>query len=228
MARQRNIQTIMLILDASWRLFGEKGYANTSYADISRESGINRATVQHYFPKKEFIASGNLVRLRSCAVEKMMSEYPDVTEPFARLFVLGQIYLAALMSSESSRCFMCGILENRLLTSGTIDSDFAWSLEFILGTTMQAANPSLAQDIVVAMGGLYELMYHCVLNESEIDIAMRLRPAFRRFSTLLNIDEASCEQILEGHSIEASRLMKLGASVYKAVSGSPVGVELSE
>lgn len=217
MARRRNPETIMKILDASWNLFGKKGYTDTSYADVARASGINRATVQHYFPKKELMASQNLVRLRGCAVERAGKEFPDAQEPFARLYLLGQIYIAALMSCAASRRFISGVLENRLLTDETINSDFEWSLEYVFDAAMREAGEGLRQDIVVAMGGLYELMFQCILRDAKMDISQRLRPVFRSFAELVPLDAQACERVLDSYAIDESRLVKLGLEVFEAV-----------
>lgn len=41
------------IVDACKKLFYEKGYHETSYADICRETHVNRGTIYYHFPTKE-------------------------------------------------------------------------------------------------------------------------------------------------------------------------------
>jgi len=45
------------ILDASQKLFGEKGFLNTTIDDIALECGIGRGTLYHYFSGKDAIFS---------------------------------------------------------------------------------------------------------------------------------------------------------------------------
>jgi AcrR family transcriptional regulator len=52
------------ILDAAEALFREKGYGNTSMADIGRATGLLKGSVYHYFPGKEALAAAILERLR--------------------------------------------------------------------------------------------------------------------------------------------------------------------
>ncbi|GAA3648067.1 TetR/AcrR family transcriptional regulator [Nocardioides ginsengisoli] len=41
------------ILDVAGRIFGERGFAATSVADVAREAGISKPLIYHYFGSKE-------------------------------------------------------------------------------------------------------------------------------------------------------------------------------
>ena len=41
------------ILDTALKLFGEKGYENTSIADIAKAIGVAQGLCYRYFPSKE-------------------------------------------------------------------------------------------------------------------------------------------------------------------------------
>lgn len=47
--------TRRIIIDASKKLFYEKGFADTSYADICKEAHVNRSTIYYHFKNKEEI-----------------------------------------------------------------------------------------------------------------------------------------------------------------------------
>ena len=53
--RSDGIETRNRILGAAARLFSEKGFRQTSNADISRASGVNSALISYYFGDKETI-----------------------------------------------------------------------------------------------------------------------------------------------------------------------------
>lgn len=230
MARQRNPETIAKIADAAWQLFGERGYYATSYADVAAASGINRATVQHYFPKKEIMASINLKRLRTCAVKSAQAYDPKAKGSFAELYILGQIYIASLMSCENARRFFCDVLENRILTDETISTDFQWSIAYVLGTDAvqsdddtNAANAT-HQDIVVNMGGLYELMFHCIRHNTTFNIAARLEPVFQSFAHLAGVTKKECTEVFKQHTIPDQDLIRLGKSTYNHSFKEPISL----
>ncbi len=50
------------VLDAALTLFGQKGYAATSVAEIAREAGISKGAVYLYFPSKQAILEGLVKR----------------------------------------------------------------------------------------------------------------------------------------------------------------------
>lgn len=58
------------ILDVSNRLFNEKGYDNTSVADIIREVGIAKGTLYYYFKSKEEIMDAIVERTTSILLER--------------------------------------------------------------------------------------------------------------------------------------------------------------
>lgn len=50
---EEKTQRIQLILDAALIMFAEKGYAETSMADIAHAARLGKATLYYYFPTKE-------------------------------------------------------------------------------------------------------------------------------------------------------------------------------
>lgn len=52
---ENGASTRRAIVDACKKLFYEKGYRETSYADICREAHVNRGTIYYHFPTKEAI-----------------------------------------------------------------------------------------------------------------------------------------------------------------------------
>lgn len=56
MTYKKSGKTRNKILDASSRLFTEKGYYRTSFGDIAKAVGIGRASIYYYFPNKECVA----------------------------------------------------------------------------------------------------------------------------------------------------------------------------
>ena len=223
MARKRSVETETRILDASWRSFMSTGYKATSYTSIAEATGINRATVQSYFPKKETMAAMNLERLRVCADEAANAEFRGVSDPFARHYILGQIYIAALLSSEQSRLFLHDTLEDRALTFETIARDLDWSMIYVLGEADgRVPTEEELQTTVAAMGGFYELLFYVVKNDKDIDIAKQLSVCLRSFARLIGLDPIDCEQVLASYAVADDRVRALGKSCYDKSFVTPI------
>ena len=83
--REAGRQTRRALLDAAGRLFGERGVAGVSAAEIAREAGAFPSQVTYYFGSKEalFVEAATLVRHRPDLA-------PRVRETFARLHLEGE------------------------------------------------------------------------------------------------------------------------------------------
>lgn len=53
------------ILDASLKLFAERGYHNTSISQITKEAGVSKGLLYNYFEKKEDLINGVVARAMS-------------------------------------------------------------------------------------------------------------------------------------------------------------------
>ncbi|MBP1882947.1 TetR/AcrR family transcriptional regulator [Sinorhizobium mexicanum] len=71
------------ILDAAEDLMVSRGYNAFSYADISAEVGVGKATIHHHFPTKADLAEKVLARYRAKnrrSVEELLSSVSDPAE----------------------------------------------------------------------------------------------------------------------------------------------------
>ena len=53
---ERRAQSRQAVLDSACRLFGEKGYADTSLEEISADCGLTIRPVYHYFGNKKSLS----------------------------------------------------------------------------------------------------------------------------------------------------------------------------
>lgn len=77
-------RTKALILDASLRLFAQKGYHGTSINDIAKEAGISKGLAYNYFPSKQAIAEGIIQNMLKIG-EELAKEFYKPVDPFERL-----------------------------------------------------------------------------------------------------------------------------------------------
>lgn len=222
MPRKKNYETIENVLNASWKLFCQKGYISASYADISKASGVNRATVQHYFPKKELMASMNMERLRDACEDFVSEKWPEVEDPIALQYLIGQLYVAALLSNDGVRRFTTGILENRAFTDIAIAANLEWSVEQVAGQGDATVDDEVRQDVIAGMDGLYGLMYHYAKSGDEFDIAKRLRLGLGSLGHLTGRSVEDCNKVFDFYMIEHNELKMYGADVYSMAFGGAI------
>lgn len=73
------------ILDAAERLMVSRGYNAFSYADISADVGIGKATIHHHFPTKADLGVAVLARYRKSNRGRVEGLLAAVSDPVARL-----------------------------------------------------------------------------------------------------------------------------------------------
>lgn len=217
MAKPKNLKILDDISRSAWYLFATQGYSGTSYDDIAKESKTNRPLVQHYFPRKELLILGGITTLREEAA-KQAEEYatPNI-DRFGRFYILGQIYVAALVANKEIEVFLLDILDSRSLTNTIIGFDFEWSLGKAIQKLESIENhKDFFDTTIVNMGGFYELLYACVKDGREFDIAKRLRPVILDLMIEFGIDEEASNRVLDLSTLDTSTLGKLGRQVLMA------------
>lgn len=73
------------ILDTAHALIADRGYAAFSYADISSEVKVSKATIHHHFPSKEILVVSVLRQHRHRLGEGIASLNDAVANPLERL-----------------------------------------------------------------------------------------------------------------------------------------------
>ena len=214
MARPKNEETILRIREAARQLFCEKGYKGASYSDLSQTSGVNRATVQDYYPKKRVLATEHLTRLRTCADIIARRQFPNEQSPLAQQYLLGQVYIASLLSCDESRRFLSDILEDRTFMEDMIASDAGWSIVYVHAEGGGTIPEEVLQDMICIMGGVYELMFYSVRNRQPIDIAKRLRPGMEVLASLLSMGKQECTELLDRCALPANEAFRLGFEAF--------------
>lgn len=89
------------ILDVAFRTFLERGYAETSMAEIAARLGGSKTTLYHYFPSKEhlFVA---VVEFESARTLEQLNEFvAPIGDVQAVLAAFGRHFLAAIGSADN-------------------------------------------------------------------------------------------------------------------------------
>ena len=102
------------ILDAAQRMIQTRGYNGFSYADISEEVGLRKASIHHYFPAKADLCLALVVRYREelgrqRAFLDLVASGPDEK-------LIGYAHVCRDMLRDGNRMCLCGALALDLLT----------------------------------------------------------------------------------------------------------------
>lgn len=224
MARPRNPKTEYAVLHAAWKLFNEQGYAATSYSNIAELSSIKRATVQKYYPKKELLLIKGLEALRDICANMTQSNFPYAEEQVARLFILGQVYLSALMSTKGARRLLCDVLDDRTLAEKTITRDLLWSSSFVDSfdsaiDAFEVDDNDIKMQIIASMGGLYEIMYYCIKHDLPFNPATWMKPVAEASASIFSLSKKESKELLAECTISDDWLNELGKEAYASVFG---------
>ena len=122
---RRGPATRKQILDASLRLFSEKGFPRTSVRDIARAAGITDAAIYYHFPSKRELFKA---LFEERGITSALSELEHATVAQPPLDTLTAIALAALRIMQLNKDFM------KVLLSGATGEDPIATEEYRLVT----------------------------------------------------------------------------------------------
>lgn len=179
MARPRNNEVHEQIEREARTLFLEKGYKNTSYADIAAACGLAKTNVQQHFPKKELFIS-DLYQDLLDELDTFLTEHKERTDNyFVNLYRIGQLLFGFLLGTEELRRFTFDLLSDRNLTDIMIDLEVAWATSYEVGFTKDEL-ATFGDDIAMIMGGIYELIY----RNLKVGVAMHPEDIQTRIMTM--------------------------------------------
>jgi AcrR family transcriptional regulator len=108
------------IFNAAWRLFGERGYEETTVADIAAAAGVSRRTFFRYFSSKEDV----LVETSDDVAEEMlaaMAERPLDEPPLVAIEQALVPVLASRLNTERSRTIIRLLRQSRTLRRALLE-----------------------------------------------------------------------------------------------------------
>ena len=216
MPKARNQQTEQAIRSAAWRLFFDRGFAATSYTDLAEASGVSRSLVQRYVPKKELLVGWCVAEIRRAAVEVCDEAFPQRLGPLERLYLRGQASVATYFACEGIGRLMLDVLSSRELTQQTIAEGFRWTVSHTLPDRIDLQEADEPDEIVMATGGLYELVYAYLLRDRTPDIASVTLPSVRTFGGVFGVSEPT--EGLEAYAIAPDELKELAQRAIERIA----------
>ena len=96
------------IIEIAHRLLHQRGYHSFSYADISEEVGIKKASIHYYYPNKKDLVREVVVRHRKNFKTDLDRIETASTDPITQLDLYVQLFAQVLYHDE--QMCICGIL----------------------------------------------------------------------------------------------------------------------
>ena len=118
---RRGPHTRKQILDASLRLFSERGFARTSVRDIARGAGITDAAIYYHFASKRDIFEA---LFEERGITSALSELEQATVTLPPLETLTAIAIAALGIMQRNKDFMKVLLSEALSEDPIASEDY--------------------------------------------------------------------------------------------------------
>lgn len=142
------------VRQAVFRSLLANGYDGTSFQVVSDAVGKTRAHVQYHFPKKTAFATEFLGEVMGIIDVFLRARGLNMREdPLAYLHVMAQVFYHFLLGNEACRRFTAEFLSSREITAEVLAMETDW----VFGEG--DFDEFTAQDVVVATGGVYELLY---------------------------------------------------------------------
>lgn len=215
MPRARNEETERAIRAAAWQLFFDNGIEKTTYTALARRSGVSRPLVQRYFPKKEMLVDECVATIRAASVCVCDERYGTDRDPLELLYLRGQVNIATYFACEGLRKIMVDVFSSRELTQRTIADGFRWTVSETLPGHDEVLAAGEPDELIMAMGGLYELVYFHLSRSTTPDIAACVRPSIEVFARLFDL-ETSAER-LDACAIPADERDELARKAVSAI-----------
>jgi len=80
----------ILIFQAAWKLFSEKGFHDTKISEIAKKAGIGKGTVYEYFKSKEELVQKMVIFNLELSYEEIVQSIEGVDSPEEKLRLVGK------------------------------------------------------------------------------------------------------------------------------------------
>jgi TetR/AcrR family transcriptional repressor of nem operon len=99
--RKRSKNAREALIEAGLQLFWEKGFAETTLADVILRAGVHPGSLYHYFKTKEELLLASLDRLKEMLYPALLAPaWEKVDDPIERVFALLDRYRQAILTTN--------------------------------------------------------------------------------------------------------------------------------
>lgn len=210
MGRAKNTELREKISAHAVKLFSEKGYVNTSFADIARECGVERTIVQYYFPYKDILIREFLDKCLKKVAEMAEELSEERFDAFGRAYFMGVASFEFIINCKKMEKMALDIIESRQLTSLIIPLYCQWD-KWLTGDDFQE------DATIMAIGGAYELLYHYMKNGIEISSEFLAEKSYYVFTSWHGVSHERAKEKLLEYCITEEEVKAAAKKIEKAL-----------
>lgn len=214
MARQPNPEVPQKIAAAAFRLFMTVGYTEATYAAIAGACGVEKSLVQYYFPQKERLVEEFFRRFLAGIRTRLTQTGAGDGGLLPFLFRIGQVYFSFLTWDEAMCRLTREILANRANTEAILTFNEDWVFSYVAAEPRLAA-ATRADDVLMTMGGAYELVYRDLVQGRTTDLALLMERIIRGFLSNTGFSDAEIGAVLAAYPLAPAQVAEAVAQARK-------------
>lgn len=216
MARPRNEALYQKIRQEAYRQLMTKGYTDTTYQSIATACGVTRAAVQNYYASKPGLALAFFGDLLAVIDEVVRRERIHGENEFDTMFCIGQCFFAFLLKDTASRKLLLELTASREITSEALAFEYRWGTEFIT-SERTVTEEKFQNDVIVSMGGFYELLYKYLKDDLAFDLPTHLGRVVRSIMHDHGYRYEDAKAFISAHAMTEHELQRVLPAVSDAL-----------
>lgn len=178
MARPRNEELYNTIKQTAYRQLLSYGYTDTTYQSIASACGVTRTAVQNYFPSKTDLALSFFGDLLAVINNVITEQKLHQENEFDTMFCIGHSFFSFLTKDPESQKLLFDLTTSREITSEVLAFEYKWGIQFIV-SERTVPEEKFRDDVIVSMGGFYELLYKYLKDGLLFDLPTHLGRVIR-------------------------------------------------
>jgi hypothetical protein len=119
------------------------------------------------------------------------------------MFCIGQSFFMLLMSERGARKLLLDLTSSRDITSDVLNFEYAWGVEF-LSPGRTVPDEQFMDDILVAMGGYYELLYNYLKDGRSFDVSLHLGQVVRAIMQDYGYSYEDAKAYISSHALSSA------------------------
>jgi AcrR family transcriptional regulator len=201
------------ISKVAYGLFIKKGFARTTIKDIADASGIGKALVQYYFPKKEIFIYQFINDSIENVAESIVNDKIDAYGSFNTMYLIGYFETWYLTKYEKMNVMRNDILESRNCSQTVINTIQEFVFRYIDPPTV-SDREMIKNSLTVAIGGEFEFIYKKICDGEDFSIEKIIDELVIMINKYINfvippvhVEDMMSKSWMENKALEIDKIM---------------------
>lgn len=216
MPKEKNEELHRSIACAAGLSFLAVGYDATSYQKIADDAGTTRVNVQYVAGKKMNLLLDFMELTLDTIVNFAQEKLGYTSRDYKGMFVTAQIAFALAFHTESFHKIAMDVLRNRELTEEMLALDYSWAYKY-QGLDIPSDDSLQQDDIIMTMGGFYELLFFHLRKGTSFDYRERLREVVAVVAKTRDESKEAIKEVADLPLIDEARLRTISREIERTL-----------